>query len=413
MRRRGVQKFHIALAAFSSLVALVLAWPVFTYWREQGRGQAVVELRRLDVNELPKYEPPPTLGSSAAPPTPPAPTLPIPDPAVGTTSYPPMSESHAIKLFTIDEFSTYDPYCGSRHNSHLDLHRSWMEHPDGAWRLKTNSLGMREDREPSGVHPKLRILVTGDSHTDGVCNNAESFPHVLEDLLTASRLAAGSQKDPSAPEVEVLNTGKGGYSFFNYLGVLERYRYLEPQVFVVAVYGGNDFLEAVTVYNYYHRLPQPQTASRYWPLVVKAMKINQPALAQTFNSLKFFQTDPTQKSVALTAAKETTQQMKAECERRHVRMIVVYIPPVSDVSPAARSLHFQKLCQVLELNADTIKSTDELADAYLSELRDLGIEALDLRPAFRESKEALYWATDLHINLAAHRLIARELAKLF
>jgi hypothetical protein len=41
--------------------------------------------------------------------------------------------------------------------------------------------------------------------------------------------------------------------------------------------------------------------------------------------------------------------------------------------------------------------------------RELDVEAIDLRPAMRRETTALFWDFDHHINVAGHRIIAREL----
>ena len=51
---------------------------------------------------------------------------------------------------------------------------------------------------------------------------------------------------------------------------------------------------------------------------------------------------------------------------------------------------------------------DRLADGLLAVLRTRGVANLDLRPAFGSASEGLYWNTDLHLNLAGHELVARE-----
>jgi hypothetical protein len=101
--------------------------------------------------------------------------------------------------------------------------------------------------------PALRILVTGDSHTDGVCNNSESFTNLLEAELSAAH---------PGEAIEALNAGKGAYSFYNYLGVLERLLPLRPDVFVVAVYGGNDFVESLALRHTFEHGAPPTRASR-------------------------------------------------------------------------------------------------------------------------------------------------------
>ena len=99
----------------------------------------------------------------------------------------PVGPDVVARYFEIDgELTVYDPYSYFRHRGNLDVERPWEEHPDGRWMLRTNSLGMRRDSEPAAERPDLRVLVVGDSHTDGVCDNDESYCALLEAALARS-----------------------------------------------------------------------------------------------------------------------------------------------------------------------------------------------------------------------------------
>ena len=86
----------------------------------------------------------------------------------------------------------------------------------GRFRFRTNSLGLRErgadEDEARPAHP-----VTGDSRTEGVCNNVESF------TSSAGRSCAAIREDDRVPE-----RGAGFFTFYNYLGTLEKYSTSPP-----------------------------------------------------------------------------------------------------------------------------------------------------------------------------------------
>ena len=78
-------------------------------------------------------------------------------------------------FFPSNETAYYvrDSMAGHTHKPHAVLEFKWWEHPQGTPRMVTNDLGFRKDsdtieRKGSGIY---RILVTGDSHTDGVVYN--------------------------------------------------------------------------------------------------------------------------------------------------------------------------------------------------------------------------------------------------
>jgi lysophospholipase L1-like esterase len=300
------------------------------------------------------------------------------------------------------QFIEHDPHCYFRFRASLDLGRTWPDDPEGGWRMVTNSFGLREDLDVARGRPDLRVLVTGDSHTDGVCPNADSFPNVLERALAAS-----------CPEstVDVLNAGKGSYSFYNYLGVLERFLPLRPDVFVVAVYGGNDFVEVLGLQHHFAGTPAADP-TRYWTQVERARGPGDNCLAQSFLALKHFAHYPEEMEVALQAARDVTTEIQVTCQRQGIRLIVAYLPPLPDVVWGRRQGVFERVAAALELRPEDLELTDRMADSYLAFLRQQRIVCLDLRPAFRAAQEPLYWEQDDHISLAGHRLVAQELQPL-
>ena len=92
----------------------------------------------------------------------------------------------------------------------------WPEHPSGHIQLHSNNMGFREDAPTQVEKHGYRVLVTGDSHTDGAVNNAESYANVLEALLNQSLDPSGATQP-----VEVINAGVGGTGPHNYLAMLQ------------------------------------------------------------------------------------------------------------------------------------------------------------------------------------------------
>src|SRR5207248_2046133 len=109
------------------------------------------------------------------------------------------------------------------------------DHPGGSFRFRTNNLGLRRDVDTAIDKPPelFRVLMLGESQTEGYVNNEESFPTLLE-----ARLAG--QLSPIGRRAEVLNAGVGGYK-----PTLELQRFqvrgapLRPDLVVVFV-AGND-----------------------------------------------------------------------------------------------------------------------------------------------------------------------------
>lgn len=281
------------------------------------------------------------------------------------------------------------------------------EVPNGVWSMRTNSLGLREDAEPLTEKPDLRILVTGDSHTDGVCENEASFPHVLQREL--------AQKHPGKI-IEALNAGKGSFTFYNYLGTLEKFLSLEPDVFVVAVYGPNDFVEVLSPYHYFEGTERKPGAAKYWDLVEKAIAIDPAWLAQDGLSLKHFQQHPDEVAVALRASKEAALDIQELCEAHGIQPVFVYLPGMLDtyrrsggMDPQLEGLA-ERLYGAIDLAPEDALVHDRMADDLLAFLAERRIPTLDARVLFAGKAKRFHWLEDHHIDVTAQQEIGQALA---
>jgi lysophospholipase L1-like esterase len=294
----------------------------------------------------------------------------------------------------------YDPDMVARHKPSKRLRQRLAEHPRRGWRLVTNSLGLREDEEVAEERPDVRVLVVGDSHVDGVCDNADGFPHVLERAL--------AEEHPGR-SIEILNGGTGGWSFYNYLGALEGWAELAPDVFVVTVYGGNDFYGALDLHHYHRRERLPSRSSETVGRLVRLAKENMGIPAQFYNQVVYFHDHPGEEEAALAMAVEVTAEIERRCEELGARLLVCYLPPYAHGQPERYADYLAVAQEHVPMPADAVAVDERLADAWLARLAEDGITAVDLRPAFRAAADPLYWESDHHINLAGHALVAAEL----
>ena len=320
----------------------------------------------------------------------------------------PIPEPIARELFPINVRE--QPWDALSYMRHIPMRNDpiyMKEVPNGVWMMRTNALGLREDAEPLAEKPDLRILVTGDSHTDGVCENESSFPHVLQ------RELARTHPDKT---IEALNAGKGSFSFYNYLGTLEKFLSLEPDVFVVAVYGPNDFGEVLTPYHWFEGTPRKPGAANYWDLVEKAIAIDRAWLAQDGLSLKFFQQHPDEVAVAVRAAKEAVADIQELCESRGILPVFVYLPGMLDTyrrsggsDPQLEGLA-DRLYAAIELSPEDVRVHDRMGDELLAYLAERRIPSLDARELFAGKAQRFYWLEDHHIDVSAQQAIGRALA---
>ncbi len=405
MNSLSTERFgRLALGLGGAALALVGA---LLAMRQSPVHEGADTVRVIPAGELPAWKPGPHWASSLPP-------VRRAGEAIKIPIYPPWSELQARQLFTPGEFDKYDEYCGKLYLPSIRFKVDIEEHPLQQIEFVVNSRSMREDDEPLAVKPKLRVLVAGDSHTDGVCQNFESFSNLTEAALRKLAGIESTQRgaafDPRS--IEVLNAGKGGYSFFNYLGTLERNLDLQPDVFVVTVYGGNDFHEVLSAWHSYRNDgKRPPGAARYPDEIRAATAISSQALNQAFYGVKYFDVYPEQMQIALDCGVEVCREIQALCRERGIRLIVLYLPPRQEVEPDNPALNIRQLLQALKLEPAALADAALLGDQLLIKLETLGIEHVDLRPAFRQAGESLYWNADWHINLAGQRIVARELLK--
>ncbi len=310
-----------------------------------------------------------------------------------------LTEEQAGRIFSLDQpHAQYDPHTWFAYRPDLDLSRPW---PDGSgrWPLRTNSLGMREDAEPATARPDLRVLVAGDSHTDGVCPNEQSFPNLTEAALAA--------RFPGRA-VEVLNAARGGYTLYQHLGTLERFAPLEPDVFVVAVYGGNDFGEALNLRNYFEQHTPRAGSKAYRERLDRATRAEPELFGQAILSVAYFAEFPPRAGRAVRACVDVLREIAARCERDGVELVVVYLPSVVAARPGDVP-DLDELLGALELDRGALASEDAMADELLARARELGATVVDVRADFAAAAEPLYWAGEWHVNPAAHALVARRL----
>lgn len=140
-------------------------------------------------------------------------------------------------------FTRPHPVLAMEHARNFRARYRWPEHPSGYLELRTNNLGLREDHETSARKPTgvCRVLALGDSQTDGLVFNHESWPNLLEQQLNqAGGVGYGRL-------IDVLNAGVAGYvPLQSYLWWRVYGRSLEPDLVIFGLYLGND-LEDPTI----------------------------------------------------------------------------------------------------------------------------------------------------------------------
>jgi hypothetical protein len=309
-----------------------------------------------------------------------------------------IEESDAQRLFAVaTRGQRYDPWTYHAALPSLDLAVSWPEHPAGGFRYRTNARSLREDAEVATDRGDLRVLVTGATHSAGFCDNADSFSNVLE-----SRLA---RRFPERA-IDVVNAANMGFSFHNYLGVLEKYRDLRPHVFVVAVHGGNDFQEVLLPHRYLERMPPREEDGALLAERGEAESSFPAALFQGVWSMASFRAHPEERALALAAAAGVFERIRAICADDGIELVVVLIPSAIGVE---RGLHAQRVDPVLSmfgLGDDEIAEHATMGTDLLRSLESASVTAVDATAVLRAAGEPSFWRTDLHLSLAGHARLA-------
>ena len=131
------------------------------------------------------------------------------------------------------------PVLGYEHAPLVEMNVPVAEHANGAFRFRTNNLGLRRNSDTVAQKTSnlFRVLVLGDSQTDGYVDNEESFCQLLEQSLS-------TQLAPFGQRAEVLNAGVVGYSpAQEFLWYQQHGTELEPDLVLVIFYTGNDVVE--------------------------------------------------------------------------------------------------------------------------------------------------------------------------
>lgn len=277
-----------------------------------------------------------------------------------------------------DKYIT-DSIAGHIKKPNLDVHFEWKEHKKGEFTIITNNLGFREDAktQPLKENNSKRILITGDSHTDGVCNNSESFSNILEESM--NRL-------DSTLKWEVINGGAGYYTFKNYKGFLKKNLHLKPDKYIVTVYTGNDFIEAIFTDHSPTLIESVRRSCyrirKYW----RFHDAHQLGLSQANLQQLYFQLYPEVVKIAQEIAIRELRDIQFVCDENSIELIILMLPS--------------------NLETKLKYDASNLTQKVIETLEASSIQYINLLPAFQKSEKDLFWKQDLHLNTEGHKVVA-------
>ena len=309
----------------------------------------------------------------------------------------------AGEIFGLDHpYNRYDPQAIWTHEPDLDARRTFKEHPEGAWTMRTNSLGMRSDSEPRAERPDLRVLVVGDSHVDGICNNDENLCAVAEASLRAAH---------PTKSIEVLNCARGGHSMWNYLGVIEKHAELAPDIVIVTTFAGNDFTDVLMLGHIFDGSRSKGLSPEGRLAREEAIKIRPHILGQGYGSLLLFKERPGELSFALKTTTKILEQIQITCDKNGAELMVMYLPsPLSfeREQPADGELELRSL---LGLTREDLALTGFLSERFFELSDALQISTVDLSQTLEDCAASCFWQTDLHLSVRGHEQVGTRLAE--
>ncbi|MBI5432750.1 MAG: SGNH/GDSL hydrolase family protein [Planctomycetes bacterium] len=296
-----------------------------------------------------------------------------------------------------DDERLADPWTGFAYRPNHARRLVLPDHPEGAFGKRTNSLGLSQPEELSPARDFL-VLVGGDSHADGLCDDADTFAAQSRERLRALH--------PDRT-IDVANAAEAGYAFHHYLGLLHKFAELRPNVYVVAIYTGNDVMGTVKLRHYFARTMPPPHTLEYFKEIRRAQKISTGAVANALNQLLYFRRYPDELEPSIQNALALCAELEDFARERGIEVLYVAIPACLEASGVGEA----KLAELKrELALETVWDHFEVVtDRLVAGLRARGNDVTDLREHFSGLRERYYW-TDLHINVDGQRLIAELLA---
>lgn len=327
------------------------------------------------------------------------------------------------------------------------------EHPLGRIEMRRNAESCREDEDTPLEKPvgTKRIIVLGDSHTDGFCFNAESFANQLEKKLTA---------------VDVVNAGfELSSPYQQWFAYDQVFRKFQPDQVLMTFYAGNDFLELQRTDDRVHlrragdefvhaepsagtdatrpgeqqtaswrawardhlaiyeglrrvsvlrRLVQRATEDPYHDRLLAAQELHRGPVWQGLNQAYYFQHHASEWDEAVARQRWVLTTLRDACQRDGIRLTLVILPTLRQIHPQTDREALNKIIATLQLTEDSLACDERACQATAELARELRIKLLDLREPFRrelekEPKKSLFYRFDHHLNVAGHQLLAELL----
>jgi len=245
-----------------------------------------------------------------------------------------------------------------------------------------------------------RVLLLGDSHVWGVVPSEANASTLLEHALRA---------EPSLEGALVLNAGTAYYSLHQYaLRARTLMGPLSPDVVVVVVFAGNDFIELLD-----RTRPHLDASGAELPPGEPVLSRRALERLERFDAMSPSSTQGLGQASWIYAEREDLSELRSLTEHAlraiveataGTALVLAVIPSFDLVFPvhAARRGPYER---------EVVRSGchGEWYAWFLQSARSMGIEVVDLLPVFREDRAVDLYARDYHLYRRGHELLAAEL----
>ncbi len=281
----------------------------------------------------------------------------------------------------------------------------WPEHPNGRIVARTNNLGLREDQPTATGKYGPRVLVLGDSHTEGFVDNGESFANVLEERLGVL---------PDGRRVEVLNAGVGGTAPHAFAAMLRKHLPLRPDLVLAVLFTGNDVFGDLAISDFFTKRGRIKVPVGYQERLRAARdSLDDPPdfwgpaiLGNGPNQAYRFKHRPEEVDLAMDAVLASFDDMAAQCGARSIPFAAVILPTKDDVEPHDDRERMDAALALMEMTREEASLNARLAARFAEAMRARGIPCVDPTERMRARDEILYWRKDYHLNVVGHALLA-------
>ncbi len=333
------------------------------------------------------------------------------------------------------QFFRYDPTLGGVHRNNASFRFYSEEIPNGYVTISTNNRGFREDeRTPLKKRAAHRVIVFGDSHTDGVADNPDTFPNVAERELRDEGL-----------DVEIINAGMMTYSPYQQALLFEQTLHLEPDLAVFTFYCGNDYLDLLSkskphivadestgaiveypppappdksflesaadrsalVYALVSALSEPEPAATPPEKMRRALEIDTGAVWQSLNQGYKL---PHRFEEASRLNAYVVDRIQRVAERESIAVSFLVLPTAYQIRPETAKEAFVAIEEIFGLNPED-KIDDRIAADVSRLATEHGIPVVNPSEPLASAPEAVYWRFDQHLNIEGCRIVGEALAK--